>query len=102
MSVGVVHFLETVHVHDQNGCRFPLPVPRQDGLVQPIVQEGTVRQLRESIVKGLVFERLGLGLLLGNIPQDADEKLPAPQKHSGAAELDRKGGSVLAPAPHLA
>ena len=98
----VVHLLEAVHVHDQQGDRFPLPLRRQDGLAQPIVQQGPVRQTREDIVQGPILERLPLDQLIGDVPQYADETPFAAQEHFGGAGLNRERGPVLAAAPHLA
>ena len=52
VSPAVVDPLEVVEVDVEQPGRVPLIVPQLDGVLEPLVEEGTVRQPGQRVVEG--------------------------------------------------
>src|ERR1700674_3053266 len=102
MSEGVVDLLESVHVHEEQHHWFSCSMTDDDGLTEPIIEQHSVRQARKRIVERLVFERVLLRSLGGDVVQDP-HKAPFPaEEHFAGAELHGEDRPVLALAPQFA
>src|SRR5439155_2450362 len=63
----IVDFLESVHIHDEQHQLLSFPMCDRDALTQPVIEQGSVWQTGQRIVKGLIFERILLSPLLGYV-----------------------------------
>ena len=63
VSPAVVDPLEVVEVDVEQACRLPLVVPQLDRVLEPLVEEGAVRQAGQRVVQG-ELPQLVLGLAL--------------------------------------
>src|SRR5947209_17774244 len=99
VTEGIVDFLESVHIHDEQHQRLSFPMCDRDALTQAVIEQGSVWQARERIVKRLIFERVLLSPLLGYVVQDPDEASFASQEHFACTEFNGELRAILSSSP---
>src|SRR5439155_11903289 len=97
----VVDVLESVHVHDQQHQGLSFPACDRDRLAQSVIEQGSVRQTGQRIVKGLIFERILLSPLLGYVVHDPYEASLAAKEHFAGAEFHGKDRAIFPLSPQL-
>ena len=97
VPAGVVDELEIIEIEEQDrdpGSRPPGPRER---VLQPVQEQGAVRQAGQRIVAGLVDQLLGGEVALGHVP-DRGQRQPAVDcLRLADGSLDGELGAVLAP-----
>ncbi len=91
VSQRVVDLLESVEIQHEERQRRPLPIARQNGLVETVAEKDAVGQAGQEIVERLVLEGRELDHALGHVPQDSDP-VGRPRRvlgHGGELELER-------------
>jgi len=73
----------------------------RDALTQPVIEQGSVWQTGQRIVKGLIFERILLSPLLGYVVHDPYEASLAAEEHFAGAEFHGKDRAIFPLSPQL-
>ena len=58
VTKAVVHLLEAVEVDEEDGNELARPLGTSEGLIEPITEQGSIRQAREVVVERLVRQLL--------------------------------------------
>ena len=95
----IVDFLESVHIHDEQHQRLSFPMCDRDALTQPVIEQGSVWQAGQRIVKRLIFERVLLGPLLGYVVEDPNEASFPSHEHFACTEFHWERRPILPPSP---
>ncbi len=95
VSQRVVDVFEAVEVEQQHAEHLLVAARRQQGLPQTVAEQAPVGQPGQCVVQGLVLERVGVGLALGDVAEGGDEQVPRADLHRADDELERKKASVL-------
>jgi hypothetical protein len=101
VSERVVDVLEAIEVEEQHAEHLLVAARREQCLAQAVTEQASVGQPGERVVQGLVFERVGVSLALGDVAERGDEQVPGADLHRADDELEREQASVLAFAHRL-
>jgi hypothetical protein len=104
VAQAVVDVLEAVQVHEEHGQVAVAPLGARQGLAAAVHQQGAVGQAGQRVVIGQLVDAPGLGLLLGDVREDADVVADRALlvAHRGDALPDGDDAAVAVAVEHLA
>ena len=77
MPEGIIDFAKAIQIQKQQGQGFVFPARVDNGLLQGIVEQGAVGEIRDHAVQGLIAQPRRLGLAFVDLPSvHHDSRLP--------------------------